>query len=187
MMSIKLPLWLRLFLLIGIAVFAAGAGLLGYRYYTRPTTLTVAVGSIDGEATKAMSAIAGEPLPRSGAGATEGHPQRHRRRGRRRLLCGKVYVCRCRGDVGDLLEAEAVVVVSHTGVLDHRAAGDCSIEQRGQPEATDRRRHLGGEGETRKLSTCLRSTDPECGRSRVQEPSFNGMSGKPSSRTKSAP
>src|ERR1700740_2751391 len=60
MMSKKLPLWLRFFLLIGVFVFAAGAGLLGYRYYTRPETLTVAVGSIDGEAAKAMSAIAGE-------------------------------------------------------------------------------------------------------------------------------
>jgi len=61
MMSMKLPpLWLRFFLLIGVVVFAAGAGLLGYRYYTRPVTLTVAVGSIDGEAAKAMSAIAGE-------------------------------------------------------------------------------------------------------------------------------
>jgi hypothetical protein len=49
MMSTKLPLWLRFFLLIGVAVFAAGAGLLAYRYYTRPATLTVAVGSIDGE------------------------------------------------------------------------------------------------------------------------------------------
>ena len=43
----KLPLWLRFFLLIGIAVFAAGAGLLAYRYYTRPATLTLAVGSIE--------------------------------------------------------------------------------------------------------------------------------------------
>jgi len=45
---------------IGVAVFAAGAGLLAYRYYTRPVTLTVAVGSIDGEAAKAMSALASE-------------------------------------------------------------------------------------------------------------------------------
>ena len=49
MMSIKLPLWLRFLLLGGLAVFAASAGLLAYRYYTRPVTLTVAVGSIDGE------------------------------------------------------------------------------------------------------------------------------------------
>jgi hypothetical protein len=36
-----------------------GAGLLGYRYYSRPVTLTVAVGSFDGEAASAMTAIAG--------------------------------------------------------------------------------------------------------------------------------
>ena len=35
MMSIKLPLWLRFLLLIGVVFFAAGAGLLAYRYYTR--------------------------------------------------------------------------------------------------------------------------------------------------------
>jgi len=55
-----LPLWLRFFLLFGVAVFAAGASLLAYRYYSRPVTLTVAVGSIDGEAAKAMSALASE-------------------------------------------------------------------------------------------------------------------------------
>src|SRR5256885_13220094 len=60
MMSKKLPLWLRFLLLIGVVVFAAGAGLLAYRYYTRPVTLTVAVGSIDGQAAKAMSAMATE-------------------------------------------------------------------------------------------------------------------------------
>ena len=59
-MSTKLPLSLRFFLLVGVVVFAAGAGLLAYRYYTRPVTLTVAVGSIDGEAAKAMSALASE-------------------------------------------------------------------------------------------------------------------------------
>jgi hypothetical protein len=58
MASIKLPLWLRIFLLVAVLVVAAGGGLFGYRYYTHPVTLTVAVGSIDGEASKAMSAIA---------------------------------------------------------------------------------------------------------------------------------
>src|SRR5712675_556722 len=58
MTSIKLPLWLRFVLIAGVAILASGAGLLVYRYYTHPVTLTVAVGSIDGEAAKAMSAIA---------------------------------------------------------------------------------------------------------------------------------
>jgi hypothetical protein len=58
MASLNLPLWLRFVLLLGAVGIAAGAGLLGYRYYTRPTTLSVAVGSLDGETAKAMSAIA---------------------------------------------------------------------------------------------------------------------------------
>ena len=49
-MSIKLPLWLRAVLLVGAFILATGGGLFAYRYFTRPTTLTVAVGSIDGEA-----------------------------------------------------------------------------------------------------------------------------------------
>src|SRR5450432_1251457 len=54
MKSLKLPLWLRFILLVGVVGFVSGASLLAYRYYTRPVTLSVAVGSIDGEAAKAM-------------------------------------------------------------------------------------------------------------------------------------
>lgn len=58
MVSIRLPLWLRVVLLGGVVVLTTGASLFAYRYFTRPVTLSVAVGSIDGEAAKAMSAIA---------------------------------------------------------------------------------------------------------------------------------
>src|SRR5260221_1021600 len=58
MVSLNLPLWLRFILLVGVIGLASGASLLAYRYYTRPVTLSVAVGSIDGEAAKAISAIA---------------------------------------------------------------------------------------------------------------------------------
>src|SRR6202051_1410342 len=60
MAKLKLPLWLRFILLVGVIGLASGASLLAYRYYTRPVTLSVAVGSIDGEAAKAMSAIASQ-------------------------------------------------------------------------------------------------------------------------------
>ena len=56
MVSLKLPLWLRSVLLVGVIALASGASLLAYRYYSRPVTLSVAVGSIDGEAANAMSA-----------------------------------------------------------------------------------------------------------------------------------
>src|ERR1700712_4191370 len=58
MPTIRLPFWLRVLLLAGAFILVGGGGLFGYRYYAHPRTLTVAVGSIDGEASKAMSAIA---------------------------------------------------------------------------------------------------------------------------------
>src|SRR5260370_15111822 len=66
MVSLKFPLWLRFVLVLGIAALASGASLLAYRYFTRPVTLSVAVGSIDGEAAQAMSAIASR-LPSANA------------------------------------------------------------------------------------------------------------------------
>src|SRR6266850_5976067 len=117
MMSIKLPLWLRFFLLIGVAVFAAGAGLLAYRYYTRPATLTVAVGSIDGEAAKAMSTIAGELVSTNGPVRLKVIDSGTALEAANAFSAGKVDLAVVRGDVGDLSQAQAVIVVSHMVVL----------------------------------------------------------------------
>src|ERR1700736_2937746 len=117
MMSTKLPLWLRFFLLIGVAVFAAGAGLLAYRYYTRPTTLSVAVGSIDGEAAQAMSAIAGELVSTNAPVRLKVIDSGTALEAAKTFSAGKVDLAVVRGDVGDLSQAQAVVVVSHVVVL----------------------------------------------------------------------
>ena len=117
MMSKKLPLWLRLFLLIGVVVFAAGAGLLGYRYYTRPVTLTVAVGSIDGEAANAMSTIAGELVSTNAPVRLKVIDSGNALEAANAFSAGKVDLAVVRGDVGDLSQAQAVVVVSHMVVL----------------------------------------------------------------------
>jgi hypothetical protein len=50
--SPNLPLWPRLVLLVAAVGLASGASLFAYRYYTRPVTLSVVVGSIDGEAAR---------------------------------------------------------------------------------------------------------------------------------------
>ena len=117
MAPLNLPLWLRFVLLLGAVGLATGAGLLGYRYYTRPTTLSVAVGSIDGEAAKAMSAIASRLASTnapvrlrvidSGTALEAAHA----------FSAGKADLAVVRGDVGDLSEAQAVVIVSHVVVL----------------------------------------------------------------------
>jgi TRAP-type uncharacterized transport system substrate-binding protein len=117
MMSTKLPLWLRFFLLIGVAVFAAGAGLLAYRYYTRPAMLSVAVGSIDGEAAKAMSAIASELISTNAPVRLKVIDSGTALEAANAFSAGKVDLAVVRGDVGDLSEAQAVVVVSHVVVL----------------------------------------------------------------------
>src|SRR5713226_8648118 len=56
--TLNLPLWLRFVLILGALGLATGAGVFAYRYYTRPVAVSVAVGSIDGGAANAMSALA---------------------------------------------------------------------------------------------------------------------------------
>ncbi len=117
MTSIKLPLSLRLVLIAGVAILAAGTGLFGYRYFTRPVTLTVAVGSIDGEAAKAMSAIAGELVSTNAPVRLKVIDSGTVLEAAAAFSVGKVDLAVVRGDVGDLSQAQAVVVVSHMVVL----------------------------------------------------------------------
>src|SRR3981081_994065 len=117
MNSIRLSLWRRVVLFAGVVVVVTGGSLLGYRYYTRPVTLTVAVGSIDGEAEKAMSAIASKlvsinapvrlTIIDSGTGLAAG----------KAFAAGMAHLAVVRGAGGVLSEARAVVVVSLVGAL----------------------------------------------------------------------
>src|ERR1700683_3033118 len=115
--SSKLPLWLRFILLVGVVCLASGASLLAYRYYTRPVTLSVAVGSIDGEAAKAMSAIASRLVATNAPVRLKGIDSGTGREAATTFAAGKTDLAVVRGDVGDLSQARAVVVVSHMAVL----------------------------------------------------------------------
>jgi len=53
----QLTRWMRVGLVFGLAVLAAGVGLYAYRYSTRPVTLTVAAGSLDGEGARLMNEL----------------------------------------------------------------------------------------------------------------------------------
>jgi TRAP-type uncharacterized transport system substrate-binding protein len=117
MTSIKLPLWLRFVLLAGVVILASGAGLFAYRYYTRPATLSVAVGSIDGEAAKAMSAIASQLVSTNASVRLKVVDTGTVLEASKAFLSGKVDLAVVRGDIGDLSQAQAVVVVAHMVVL----------------------------------------------------------------------
>lgn len=113
----RLPPWLRITLVAGIAVLAAGAGLLGWRWYAKPVTLTVAVGSLDGEASRLVSAIA-RRLTQSGApvrfsmietgSALEAAGT---------FASGKADLAVMRGDAGDLSQAQVVAIIAKAAVL----------------------------------------------------------------------
>jgi TRAP-type uncharacterized transport system substrate-binding protein len=117
MVSPNFPLWLRFVLLIGVFGLAVGVGLFGYRYYTRPVTLSVAVGSIDGEAAKAMSAIANRLVTTNAAIRLNVVDSGTALEAANAFSGGKVDLAVVRGDVGDLSQAQAVVVVSHVVLL----------------------------------------------------------------------
>jgi len=117
MRSVSLPLWLRVVLLLGIVVLGTGAGLFAYRYYEHPTTLTVAVGSIDGEAAKAMSAIASRLVSTNASIRLEVVDTGTALEAAKAFSDKKVDLAVVRGDVGDLSKAQAVVVMSHVVAL----------------------------------------------------------------------
>jgi TRAP-type uncharacterized transport system substrate-binding protein len=117
MASLNWPLWLRFVLLLGAVGLATGAGLLAYRYYTRPVTLSVAVGSIDGEAAKAMSAIASRLVSTNAPVRLRVIDSGTALEAAKAFSAGNADLAVVRGDVGDLSQAQAVVVVSHVVVL----------------------------------------------------------------------
>ena len=112
-----LPLWVRAVLLAGLLCLVAGAGLIAYRLYERPTTLTVAVGSFDGEARQAASLVAGHL-------ATTNSPIRLKIENAGNVLdaakvfaSGKADLAVVRADVGDLSQARSVAVMAEGVVM----------------------------------------------------------------------
>src|ERR1700692_4123170 len=117
MVSLKLPLWLRLVLLVGIIGLASGASLLVYRYFTRPVTLSVAVGSVDGEAARAMSAIASRLVETNAPVRLKVIDTGTALDAANAFSAGKADLAVVRGDVGDLSQAQGVVVGSRVVLL----------------------------------------------------------------------
>jgi TRAP-type uncharacterized transport system substrate-binding protein len=115
-LHIILPLWVRVVLLAGVLCLIAGAGLVGYRFYARPTTLTIAVGTFDGEAKQIATIMAGRLATTSSvrfkvwdAGSALDAAQA--------LAIGNADLAIVRADVGDLQQARALVLTGHGVVM----------------------------------------------------------------------
>jgi TRAP-type uncharacterized transport system substrate-binding protein len=112
-----MPIWLRFVVVAGVVVLVLGAGLFGYRWYSHPTTLTIAVGSLDGEATRLVSALASR-LAAVNAPVRLKLVETTNAAGAADLFAAeKADLAVVRGDVGDLSQAQAVVVLAHAVVL----------------------------------------------------------------------
>jgi TRAP transporter TAXI family solute receptor len=112
-----LPRWIRIALVAGVIAIAAGAGFAAYRWSTAPVTLTVAAGSLDGDAVRLITAI-GNKLPSTGS------PIRLKivdkgtaKEAASAFSSGQVDVAIVRADLGDLSAARTVVLLSHGVVL----------------------------------------------------------------------
>jgi TRAP-type uncharacterized transport system substrate-binding protein len=101
----------------GAVVLATGAALFGYRWYSRPTTLTIAVGSLDGEATKLMSALASRLTAANAPVRLKLVEATSALEAADMFSSNNTDLAVVRGDVGDLSQAKAIVVLAHAVVL----------------------------------------------------------------------
>ena len=117
MNAMKLPTWLRVVLVAGVFVLATGAALFAYHWYNKPVTLTIAVGSLDGEAGKVMSAIAARLVAMNAPVRLKAIETGSALEAAKAFSSGTADLAVVRGDVGDLSQAQAVIVVAKAVVL----------------------------------------------------------------------
>ena len=117
MASVEMPVWLRMVFVAGIVILVTGAGLVTYRWYSRPTTLTIAVGSLDGEAPKLVSALASRLAAANAPVRLKLVETPSAIEAADLFSSNKTDLAVVRGDVGDLSQAQAIVVLAHAVVL----------------------------------------------------------------------
>src|SRR6516165_1764811 len=114
---IKLPLWLRILVVVGLVILAGAASLYAYRWYTRPETLSIAVGSLDGEAPKVVSALASRLAEMNASVRLKVVETGGALESANAFSSGKTDLAVVRGDVGDLSKAQAIVVLAQAVVM----------------------------------------------------------------------
>lgn len=112
-----LSIWLRIAVVAGLVALAASASLFAYRWFVRPVTLSIAVGSFDGEAPKIVSALASRLALNNAPVRLKVVPTTGPIESANAFSSGKTDLAVVRGDVGDLSQAQAIVVVAQAVAL----------------------------------------------------------------------
>ena len=113
----RLPRWLRVTLVGCLAILACGLALVGYRYATHPPTLTVATGSIDGDAARLMSAVATRMASIDAPVRLKVVDKGTALDAINAFAAGETDLAVARADIGELSAARTVVVMAHAVVL----------------------------------------------------------------------
>ena len=113
----RLPLWLRIVVVVSLLVLAAGASLFAYRWYVRPVTLSIAVGSLDGDAPKIVSALASRLAANNAPVRLKVVETTGPIESAAAFSSGRTDLAIVRGDVGDLSQAQAIVVLAEAVAL----------------------------------------------------------------------
>jgi TRAP-type uncharacterized transport system substrate-binding protein len=116
-MAVKLPIWLRIAVVAVLAILAAAASMFAYRWYVRPVTLSIAVGSLDGEAPRIAAALASRLAEIKAPVRLKIVQTANAIESASAFSSGKTDLAVVRGDVGDLSQAQAVVVLTEAVVM----------------------------------------------------------------------
>jgi TRAP transporter TAXI family solute receptor len=113
----RAPRWLRVSVILSLLVLACGSSIFAYRYSSKPTTLTVVAGSLDGDAPKLMQAIAKRLEGTNAPVRLKVMDELTVTDATAAFAEGKADLAVVRPDVGDLSSARALMIIAHAAVL----------------------------------------------------------------------
>jgi TRAP-type uncharacterized transport system substrate-binding protein len=116
-LHLSMPLRIRVALLVGVVCLIAGAALFTYRQYSQPTTLTVAVGSLDGEGKQIASIIAGRLATTESSVRLRVQNAGTAIDAAKAFAAGTADLAIVRADVGDLQQARTVAITAQGVVM----------------------------------------------------------------------
>jgi len=132
----RLPAWLRVVAVAVLIALATGAGLFAYRWYALPVTLSIAVGSLDGDAPKIVSALASRLVVNNAPVRLKVVETSGPLESASALSSEKADLAVVRGDVGDLSQAQAIVVLAEAVAMLVAPPGSSVTDMAGLKRAT---------------------------------------------------
>jgi TRAP-type uncharacterized transport system substrate-binding protein len=111
------PRRLRIVLVVAATTIVLGAALFAYREFARPVVLTVAAGSIDGEALSSISAISSRLASSGSHIRLKAVASGTSLKAARMLTTAESDLAIVRGDTGDLSDARAILLLTHGVVM----------------------------------------------------------------------